>query len=207
MVMLIICTGALGHRGAVGPRGFSGVPGLCQHEWACPSQLLCQVVRIKGPSWSYWPKWRQRFGWSKRVPRSKWSARPRRRQRQRWAHWCSGPGWIARCHWPKRFSWSSRYVVVSTVFRGFFFASAVALTPNAGAPSIPQEGTTSGLFARWYHMKLQHLPAESSFESAMPARLTTVPNLNFQSTDDAFANSGMKTDYAARFEGYPHQVA
>jgi hypothetical protein len=92
-------------------------------------------------------------------------------------------------------------------FSWLFFASAVALTPNAGAPSIPQEGTTSGLFARWYHMKLQHLPAESSFESAMPARLTTVPNLNFQSTDDAFANSGMKTDYAARFEGYPHQVA
>ena len=95
----------------------------------------------------------------------------------------------------------------STVVRGFVFASALALTPNAGAPSIPLQGTTTGLFARWYHMKLQRLPAESSFESAMPARLTTVPNLNYQSTDDAFANSGLKTDYAARFEGYLPQFA
>ena len=54
-------------------------------------------------------------------------------------------------------------------------------------------------------MKFQRLPAESWFASATPARLTTVPNLNYPSTDDAFANSGLKTDYAARFEGYqPH---
>jgi hypothetical protein len=27
-------------------------------------------------------------------------------------------------------------------------------------------------------------------------------NLNYRSTDDAFANSGLKFNYAARFEGY-----
>ncbi len=87
------------------------------------------------------------------------------------------------------------------------FASAGAVTPNAGASSAPPQGTTTGLFARWFRVKFQHLPVESWFESATLARLTTVPNLNFPSTDDAFANSGLKSDYAARFEGYQPQIA
>jgi hypothetical protein len=87
-----------------------------------------------------------------------------------------------------------------------FFASAGAVTPNAGASSAPLQGTTTGLFARWFRAKFQRLPAESWFESATLARLTTVPNLNFPSTDDAFANSGLKSDYAARFEGYPASI-
>jgi hypothetical protein len=94
------------------------------------------------------------------------------------------------------------------VVRGFvFFTRADAVTPNAGASSTPLQGTTTGLFARWSRVKFQRLPAESWFESATPARLTTVPNLNFPSTGDAFANSGLKSDYAARFEGYQPQFA
>jgi hypothetical protein len=87
------------------------------------------------------------------------------------------------------------------------FANTFALIQNAGAPSAPQQGTTTGLFAQWFHMKLQKLPAENVFQSAKPARLTTVPNLNFQSTDNPFANSGLKTNYAARFEGYQPRFA
>ena len=87
-----------------------------------------------------------------------------------------------------------------------FFASAGAVTPNAGASSAPLQGTTTGLFARWFRAKFQRLPAESWFEGATLARLTTVPNLNFPSTDDAFANSGLKSDYAARFEGYSASI-
>ena len=72
--------------------------------------------------------------------------------------------------------------------------------------SVQEKGTTSGLFARWFKMKLQKLPSVDVFGSARPVRLSTVPNLNFKSTDGPFANSGMTTDYVARFEGYmgPH---
>ena len=51
-------------------------------------------------------------------------------------------------------------------------------------------------------MKVQRLPSESSIEHATPVRQTTVENLNFKSTDHEFANSGLKADYVARFEGY-----
>ena len=54
-------------------------------------------------------------------------------------------------------------------------------------------------------MKAQRLPSESSIQHATPVRLTTVQNLNFKSTDHEFANSGLKADFVARFEGYqPH---
>jgi hypothetical protein len=51
-------------------------------------------------------------------------------------------------------------------------------------------------------MKAQRLPSESSIQHATPVRLTTVQNLNFKSTDHEFANSGLKADFVARFEGY-----
>ncbi len=50
-------------------------------------------------------------------------------------------------------------------------------------------------------MKVQRLPSESSIQHATPVRQTTVRNLNFKSTDHAFANSGLKADLVARFEG------
>lgn len=74
-----------------------------------------------------------------------------------------------------------------------------SLEPNK--PSV-QQGATTGLFARWYHMKRRELPSVDVIENAKPVRMTTVPNLNFPSTDEPFANSGLKTDYLARFEGY-----
>jgi hypothetical protein len=73
---------------------------------------------------------------------------------------------------------------------------------HAVKQSVQVKGTATGLFARWYRMKLQKLPSVDVFESARPVRLSTVPNLNFKSTDGPFANSGLKTDYVARFEGY-----
>ncbi len=51
-------------------------------------------------------------------------------------------------------------------------------------------------------MKLQKLPSSSALDAARLLRSTIVPNLNYKSTDDAFANSGLKVNYAARFEGY-----
>jgi hypothetical protein len=51
-------------------------------------------------------------------------------------------------------------------------------------------------------MKVQRLPSESSIQHATPVRQTTVENLNFKSTDHAFANSGLKADFVARFQGY-----
>jgi hypothetical protein len=85
---------------------------------------------------------------------------------------------------------------------GPVFAHAGALILMAGTPSAQLKGTTTGLFAQWYHMKTHQLPNNALFESARPVRLTTVSNLNFKSTDEPFANSGLKSDYAARFEGY-----
>lgn len=51
-------------------------------------------------------------------------------------------------------------------------------------------------------MKVQRLPSESSIQHATPVRQTRVKKLNFKSTDHAFANSGLKADFVARFEGF-----
>jgi hypothetical protein len=81
----------------------------------------------------------------------------------------------------------------------------------AGAPGVPAqaqnslEGTSPGLRALWYSMgALKELPTEAEFRSKKPVKMTTVPNLNFQGQDKevTFANSGLRTDFAARFEGY-----
>ncbi len=75
------------------------------------------------------------------------------------------------------------------------------LIPNAGT-AVRSDGSHTGLFARWFQMKLQKLPSSSALDAARLLRSTIVPNLNYRSTDDAFANSGLKFNYAARFEGY-----
>ncbi len=49
---------------------------------------------------------------------------------------------------------------------------------------------------------LKQLPSNSQYIRAKPVRKTTVPSLNFASSNDEFANSGLKTNFAARFEGY-----
>ena len=51
---------------------------------------------------------------------------------------------------------------------------------------------------------LQKLPTKAQFLSKKPVRVTTVPNLDYGSDGkvSVFANSGLKTDFAARFEGY-----
>jgi hypothetical protein len=51
---------------------------------------------------------------------------------------------------------------------------------------------------------LKALPTEAQFRSKQPVRMTTVPNLNFKSQANgaAFANSGLKANFAARFQGY-----
>ena len=87
----------------------------------------------------------------------------------------------------------------------------------AGSPASPQhssaiaheeeeaeKGTSTGLSALWYSMpSLKQLPSNSQYMRAKPVRKTTVPSLNFVGSEkEAFANSGLKTNFAARFEGY-----
>jgi len=84
-------------------------------------------------------------------------------------------------------------------------ASAFRCNPKRRAPPqrrASQKGRNTGLFARWFRMKVQRLPSESSIRHATPVRQTTVQNLNFQGTHHAFANSGFKADFVARFEGF-----
>ena len=71
-----------------------------------------------------------------------------------------------------------------------------------------EKGTSTGLSALWYSMpSLKQLPSNSQYIRAKPVRKTTVPSLNFASSENEFANSGLKTNFAARFEGYqPHVV-
>jgi len=67
-----------------------------------------------------------------------------------------------------------------------------------------EKGTSTGLSALWYNMpSLKMLPSNSKFSSANPVRKTIVPNLNYASVvNKVFANSGLKTGFAARFEGF-----
>ncbi len=81
-------------------------------------------------------------------------------------------------------------------------------TANKHGEEDEEEEEEEGLFARWYTMKLGKLPSNAWFLSAKPVRLTTVPGLDYESNHDAdankippFANSGLKFDFAARFEG------
>ena len=83
--------------------------------------------------------------------------------------------------------------------------------PSAAATAAQEhehesvEGTSLGLFVRWYTMHaLKKLPTKAQFLSKKPVRVTTVPNLDYGSRGEVsvFANSGLKTDFAARFEGY-----
>jgi hypothetical protein len=71
-----------------------------------------------------------------------------------------------------------------------------------------EKGTSPGLSALWYSMpSLKQLPSNSQYIRAKPVRKTTVPSLNFASSEKEFANSGLKTNFAARFQGYqPHAV-
>ena len=65
------------------------------------------------------------------------------------------------------------------------------------------KGTSAGLRAEWFAMKsLTKLPADKEFHSATPELVNTVPNLDYPSSEEAFANSGLKNNFAAQFEGY-----
>lgn len=82
-----------------------------------------------------------------------------------------------------------------------------ATSEHAGAIAHEEEevekGTSPGLSALWYSMpSLKELPSNSQYIRAKPVRKTTVPSLNFASSEKEFANSGLKTNFAARFEGF-----